>query len=86
MKKAYTKPQIFLDNFSLCTSIAAGCEIKGNDVTPTYNEYGCGYIYGRSGDMVFVTETMGCGFEEPDEDHDGICYHTPSDANNIFNS
>lgn len=78
-KKKYEKPMIIIDNFSLADSIAAGCEIT--DVTHSKNEQGCGLNFDRQG-AVFTAE-MGCKYKEPDG-FDGICYHVPTDSNNLF--
>lgn len=83
MKKVYKKPEAFIESFTLCTNVAAGCEVKTNLLTE--NTYGCGYKYGRDGVVVF-TDTMGCDLTEEDGSYNDICYHTPSDANNLFNS
>lgn len=81
MKKAYSKPMITFESFTLSTNIAAGCErIVGNPSKGT-----CG-IMGSDG------ETLFSGFCDVDwmskygDDYDGFCYHVPFDNNNLFNS
>ena len=79
MKKEYSKPMAFVEDFSLQTSIAAGCEFKtNNSVQGT-----CGYPT-RNG-VVFMSTITGCEYHEPD-DNDSLCYHVPTDLTNIFNS
>lgn len=85
MKKVYKKPEAFIESFTLCTNVAAGCEVKTDLLTE--NVLGCGYKYGRD-EVVVFTDAMGCVLTEVEEDgsYNGVCYHTPSDANNLFNS
>lgn len=79
MKKEYSKPMAFVEDFSLQTSIAAGCEFKtNNSVQGT-----CGYPT-RNG-VVFMSTITGCEYHEPDT-NDSLCYHVPNDYANIFNS
>ena len=82
MKKAYKKPEIVFENFSLSTSIAAGCENPTN--LPSKNQ--CGLDF--SGLMVFMNGMTGCEDIQIAEgdDFDGICYHVPTEQNNLFTS
>ena len=79
MKKADTKPEIIFDDFSLATTIAAGCAVHNN--LPSKST--CGYEY-RPGLNVFVDSGV-CNVEQPDG-WNGFCYHIPLDSNNLFNS
>lgn len=79
MKKTYDKPVILFDDFSLSTTIAAGCEFTTN----LQGENVCGYPT-RNGN-VFTSEVNGCEYHEPDT-NDSLCYHVPNDYANIFNS
>jgi hypothetical protein len=87
MKKAYSKPEIMFEDFSLSTNVAAGCEMKiHNSVEGT-----CAY-FGSGGVVVFTDKLTACvytpgemGGTNPDE-WDGFCYHVPTDKNNLFNS
>jgi len=82
MKKQYSKPDIMFESFSLCTNIASGCE-HGTNFT-----YGvCGYEF-TDEIYIFTTEVSGCNrkIEDGSSRFDGICYHNPSDLNNIFQS
>ena len=86
MKKAYSKPVIVFEDFSLTTSIAGDCErLVGNPSKGT-----CG-IPGSGGINVFsstVTGTSGCTIWDSDNDdvYDGFCYHVPTEAYTLFNS
>lgn len=79
MKKAYTKPEIIFDDFSLATTIAAGCENLAH--LPTKD-----VCYVQFGTMkLFLSSVSACGDHVNDGDH-GYCYHNPSDLTNLFNS
>lgn len=84
MKKAYVKPMIMFENFSLTTNIASGCEkIVGNPSKDT-----CG-ISGSDGETLFGEIYGGCDFDWESlygDNYDGFCYHNPTDTNNLFNS
>lgn len=81
MKKHYSKPDILFEDFSLCTSIAAGCGVK-NDLA----SYGvCGYDW--EGSTVFVDGVNGCIIQIGDTGkNDGPCYHNPSESTRLFGS
>lgn len=78
MKKAYTKPEIIFDDFSLATTIAAGCAVQTN--TPSWNM--CGYSFG--GQNLFLSGIAACTNQV--EDGDWGCYHVPTDTTKLFNS
>lgn len=79
MKKTYSKPEIVFEDFSLSTSITAGCEFTNG----LHAQDSCGYQT-RDG-VVFTTEIAGCVYKQPDT-NDSLCYHVPNDNANIFNS
>lgn len=85
MKKAYSKPEILFEDFSLSQNIAGDCEEKTN--LPSNTE--CGMDL--SGVVVFLDTMNGCrgGIEVTNKGGDGefnnICYHIPS-GQNLFNS
>lgn len=85
MRKSYTKPQILFENFALSTNIASGCEtISGLQAAGN-----CGFDF--SGLMVFVSKETGCSDIQvapggDDGEFNGICYHVPTETNNLFNS
>ena len=80
MKKAYSKPEIFFEDFSLSTNIAAGCELF-----PNFAENECGVKWGKKN--LFIVGITGCSTIVEDEkgENDYPCYHNPSDPN-VFNS
>ena len=82
MKKAYTKPEILFDDFSLATTIAAGCQNQTH--TPAWNM--CGINYGK--DVLFAEGMLSCTKKvtKDDEGMYGYCYHVPTDATKLFNS
>lgn len=81
MRKVYSKPDIIFEDFSLSTSIAAGCETKTN--TPSQDK--CGFRFGAY--MAFVAGVEACTMPVADGSiNDGFCYHVPSAENNLFNS
>ena len=84
MKKVYAKPEIVFEDFSLCASIAVGCEVKTN--LPTY-ERNCGIQVGgdRGSKIVFLDPNM-CTHPQSNEKYDTFCYHIPSEDQNLFNS
>ena len=88
MKKTYTKPQISFESFLMSTNIAAGCEFKTSQMA----EGACGYKPSDrwTGPNVFVSASTGCGTTYPNGEYsdgkDVICYHNPTDLNNLFNS
>lgn len=84
MKKAYERPQIVFENFTLSTNIASNCTTITN--TQSSGVYGCGYrLSDRHAEVVFMS-TMGCTTWEDDGDYNGICYHTPTDSSSLFTS
>lgn len=85
MRKYYSKPEIFFEDFSLSTSITVGCEVE-ND-TPSKDQ--CGIYFEGLGN-VFLATITGCtgadGFPVELDGYNGICYHVPTDAGILFNS
>lgn len=80
MRKAYSKPEIFFEDFSLTTNIAANCDVKTN--TPSLDA--CGVDMG--GDMVMLDKVTGCITKITDGYYDSLCYHNPTEFSNMFNS
>ncbi len=81
MKRVYSKPDIMFEDFSLSTSIAAGCEFSTNFAMDS-----CGFKYGPY--VIFMDGIYGCEIPVPEGDpmFNGVCYHNPSDDKNIFSS
>lgn len=80
MKKPYNKPEILFEDFSLSSSITAGCDL--DTPLPSY-EQNCGYP--TRGGTVFVDGAQ-CTTTPQDGMFEGFCYHNPTDMNNLFNS
>lgn len=81
MKKAYTKPDIMFEDFSLSTSIALSCEYGASHV-----QYVCAYEDEFLEAVIFTNDISACTTKIQDGAYNGICYHVPSDATNIFAS
>lgn len=88
MKKTYSKPDIFFEDFSLSTNIAAGCEEKPFNLTDD-----CGVKWGKK--IIFTENMTGCTSKVVqgsvtdnmvDKENNGLCYHNPSDNYNVFMS
>lgn len=86
MKKAYVKPEIMFENFSLSTNIAGDCEsIVGNA------SKGVCAVLG-TGDVAIFSETMNaCDYTtesrgNASDTYDGFCYHVPTSDKTLFNS
>ena len=83
MKKAYTKPDIMFEDFSLSESIASGCEI----ILDTQARGNCGYAYeGGFGSTLFIDDSTGCDVPTMDDKNNGFCYHDPLSSIILFNS
>jgi hypothetical protein len=82
VKRAYSKPDIIFEDFSLSAGIAAGCEKK----IDTQNSGLCGLVFGDL--MLFVDTVAGCKDPVVDgsSEYNGLCYHIPTDTKNLFNS
>ena len=84
MKKVYTAPDVFYEDFSITTNIASACEEKTNAA-----KWECGYeLY--PGFNIFTSSIANCtaGFDVEGEGSDaswnGLCYHVPVDDYNLF--
>lgn len=88
MKKEYSKPDVFFEDFSLSTSIAAGCE-ETPDPFVGSGTVTCGVKW-AAGIYVFTNAIYGCNRimidGQVDEGNNGLCYHNPSNNYNVFNS
>ena len=84
MKKAYSKPDIYFEDFSLSTNIAAGCErIPNNNSDIT-----CGVKWSK-GVFIFTEGVSGCNrkiVDGADGEYNGLCYHNPDANYNVFMS
>ena len=79
MKLAYEAPEIIYEDFSLSSSIAAGCEFKTN----THGEGQCGFK--MEGVVLFLESISQCEYT-PQPGDNTICYHNPSDTRNLYAS
>ena len=79
-KKQYSAPDIFFEDFSLSTSIAAGCEEKPFDYTDM-----CGVKWSKD-NILFAEGFSNCTKDiiPGDTEYNGLCYHNPSDNYNVF--
>lgn len=83
MKREYSKPDVFFDNFSLCTSIAGNCEVK----TDLKSQGECYVQFGAL--KVFTDRVVGCskyGIVIENGQFNGLCYHVPTENANLFMS
>ena len=86
MKKTYSKPDIFFEDFSLSTNIAAGCEEKPSAHSGV--ETACGVKW-SAGVYVFTEEMDGCNrklVNGQQGEYNGLCYHNPTNNYNVFYS
>ena len=79
-KKLYSSPDIFFENFSLSTNIAAACEEK-----PFGNVEMCG-VKAQKGQILFTDQFSNCSKDviPGSKECNGLCYHNPSDTYNVF--
>ena len=83
MKKTYTKPEISFESFLMSTNIAGDCE------KPFVNNASKGTcaVLGTGGIAVFDGIVgAACKFPAENDQWDGLCYHVPTEAANLFNS
>lgn len=85
MKTGYEKPQIQFENFELSQSISAGCELISNQA-----QYSCSVPVTEPGwgtVILYMDEDGGCTTTPANPGAgDGLCYHAPSDNNNVYSS
>jgi hypothetical protein len=79
-KKNYSKPDIFFEDFSLSTNIAAGCEWYPSNENPPY-------VVEWGGDILLQDKNV-CSevIEDGKNEYNNLCYHVPFENNNVFNS
>ena len=87
MKKSYNKPQIMFESFLMSTNIAGNCEAPFVD-NPTKGS--CAVI-GSGGLAIFDGLVSACNADPkemqlPADMWNGLCYHVPTEAANLFNS
>lgn len=76
MKKYYGKPDIYFDNFTMCTSIAGNCDV----ITNTSGGGVCG-LEETDTITIFTNGVTACTFKvgnsTVDAEYNGICYDVP---------
>ncbi len=99
MKKTYSKPDIFFEDFSLSTSIAAGCEEEPSAYSDKISGP-CGVKW-EAGVYLFSQNMNGCtrkvtdgkpgsmengDLNMVDTNNNALCYHNPYESYNVFYS
>ena len=89
MKKAYNKPELYVESFQLTQSIAGTCSAEwgGNTLgSPNHDSKStCGWDMGNM--VLWIDSTTKCSMSlSEDSEFQGICYNTPSGGNTIFGS
>lgn len=79
MKKPYQKPKIYYESFTLSNSISSGCEGIAN-----LAENQCSITVPDLGIEIFTVDLV-CQYTPPGND-DTICYHAPTEWNNVYSS
>ena len=82
LKKQYLKPVILFEDFTMSTSISAGCDKMVG--APTRDS--CGVLFGDG--FVFIEGITGCVIKPVDgsDEYNGFCLHVPYDEHVLFNS
>lgn len=85
MKKAYTKPELFCEEYELSTAIAGNCSASLHAYNVTYaSAQTCGYKMGP--DTIFLAEPY-CDSIPDFEGADGtFCYQQPTPSSIMFSS
>lgn len=85
MKRAYTKPELFCEDYELSVSIAGNCTAGLSAFNVTQSDYlSCGYKMGRG--IVFVTEGVCTTFPSGEGADGTFCYQVPNAASLAFSS
>lgn len=79
MKKSYMKPTLLADNFGMSENISSDCEGIAN-----WSEFNCSVTIPDLGWVIYMSAENGCA--KTGVGTDLICYHNPTDANNVFSS
>ena len=91
MKKAYMKPGMYIESFSLAQSIAAGCGAQHDSTLGGpmhWTKETCAWQVGGVG-IWNVGTTPNCIIEGGDHtkvNGEIVCYNTPNGTNTIFGS
>ena len=87
MKKAYSKPEIMFEDFTLTNSITVGCGALVG--APTAGQCAYEVITSRDTKYIFTASmTNICTSPENDDEYNGLCYHVfgPEAEGALFNS
>ena len=92
MKKKYFKPEILFEDFTLSTSVAS-CATHSMEKVANSNKE-CGFYDEYLKVVVVTNDINGCAFSEAEGyrvaktpgENDGVCYHVPIEAFNVWNS
>lgn len=88
MKKLYSKPQIFIEDFAVSQSVASGCTSKAGfymdkcgikTYDPAFNRDVIIFSKGATGSICTANDGGG-------QDNNGTCYHIPIEGNKYFGS
>lgn len=91
MKKAYTKPQLLVEDFALTQTVASGCgtSVYSTSTLGHPNHWGrstCGWDFG-DGMILWVDSESSCSIPwGADDDFNGYCYNNPDGGISIFAS
>ena len=81
MRKIYQKPELYYESFMLSQSIASGCEGIAN-----FAENQCSVTLSGPGYELSLFHDSNICFDTPPNADDYVCYHAPSENNNVFSS
>ena len=90
MKKKYTAPGIYFESFSLSAAVTVNCDtvIDTQSLNMCGVDTGIQYIFFDS--MTSCRDGKGAAFPFPipkdDDGFNGLCYHVPTEGNQLFNS
>ena len=89
MKSKYVKPQLLVEHFSLCQSIASGCDNSAGAPTmgaPLYaSKDVCAWDVG--GLAIFTNDVSACFIKiAADDSYSNYCYDNPNGGITIFTS
>lgn len=89
VKKQYTKPEIYVEEFKISQNIATACGVPGGGTSTGRPRYADGYscAWDVNGWKIFIESTV-CTDEQygEDEPYDGMCYNNPVAGNSVFAS
>lgn len=90
MKKQYSKPGIYIEDFHLAESIAT-CDVKPGGVGSTtgysnhFDKLHCGWVLGE--EIYWVSSTSKCNFQIPEDTPiEGVCYNNSNGGSVVYNS